>query len=50
MQDVETFHREAIELVDQAVLAHQGDAAEAVIALSRAAFIKERAAADLVAN
>jgi hypothetical protein len=50
MQDVETLHREAMELVDQAVLArHRGDA-EAAIALSKAAFTKERAAADLVAN
>jgi hypothetical protein len=50
MQDVETFHREAMELVDQAVLARQRGDAEAVIELSRAAFAKERAAADLVAN
>lgn len=39
-----------MELVDQAVLARQRSDAEAVIALSRAAFNKERAAADLVAN
>lgn len=50
MQDVETLHREAMELVDQAVLARQRGDAEAVIALSRAAFNKERAAADLIAN
>ncbi|MGA9381769.1 MAG: hypothetical protein WBV73_23655 [Phormidium sp.] len=50
MQDVETLHREAMELVDQAVLARQRGDAEAVIALSRAAFTKERAAADLVAD
>jgi hypothetical protein len=39
-----------MELVDQAVLARQRGHAEAVIELSRAAFAKERAAADLVAN
>ena len=50
MQDVETLHREAMELVDQAVLARQRGDAEAVIALSKAAFTKERVAADLVAN
>uniref|UniRef100_A0ACD5GNL6 Uncharacterized protein n=1 Tax=Desertifilum tharense IPPAS B-1220 TaxID=1781255 RepID=A0ACD5GNL6_9CYAN len=50
MQDVETLHREAMELVDQAILARQQGDAEAVIALSRAAFSKERAAADLVVN
>ncbi len=50
MQDVETLHREAMELVDQAVLARQRGDAEAAIALSKAAFNKERAAADLVAN
>jgi hypothetical protein len=50
MQDVETLHREAMELVDQAVLALQQGDVEAVIAFSRSAFTKERAAADLVAN
>lgn len=50
MQDIETLHREAMELVDQAVLARQRGDTEAVTALSRAAFIKERAAADLVAS
>ncbi len=39
-----------MELVDQAVLARQQGDAEAVINHSRAAFDKERAAADLVAN
>lgn len=39
-----------MELVDQAVLARQRSDAETVIALSKAAFTKERAAADLVAN
>ena len=42
--------REAMELVDRAVLARQRGDAEAVIKLSRVAFAKERAAADLVAN
>jgi hypothetical protein len=50
MQDIETLHREAMELVDQAVLARQQGDVEVVVALSRAAFSKERAAADLVAN
>ncbi|MBF2090863.1 MAG: hypothetical protein IGR80_12365 [Synechococcales cyanobacterium K44_A2020_017] len=50
MQDVETLHREAMGLVDQAVLARQRGDAKTVIVLSRAAFTKERAAADLVAN
>lgn len=58
MQDVETLHREAMELVDQAVLArHSGDG-EALpqedrtkaLELIKAAFDKERSAADLVAN
>jgi len=39
-----------MELVDQAVLARQQGNTEAVINLSRAAFVKERAAADLAAN
>jgi hypothetical protein len=43
MQDLETLYREAMELVDQAVLACQRGVAEAVIELSRAAFAKERA-------
>ena len=50
MQDIETLHREAMELVDRAVLARQRGDAEAVIKLSRVAFAKERTAADLVAN
>lgn len=50
MPDVEVLHREAMELVDQAVLARQQGDAEAVITLSKAAFTKERAAADLVAD
>ncbi len=50
MQNVETLHREAMELVDQVVLARQRDDAADVTALSKAAFVKEQAAADLVAN
>jgi hypothetical protein len=50
MQNLESLHREAMELVDQAVLARQQGDAEAVLTLSRAAFAKERAAADLVAD
>lgn len=50
MQNVETLHQEAMILVDQAVIARQrGDVAQ-VGELSRAAFEKERAAANLVAN
>ncbi|MEB3336678.1 MAG: hypothetical protein VKJ46_04395 [Leptolyngbyaceae bacterium] len=49
MQNVETLHREAMELIDQAVLARQrGDSAQ-VSELTRIAFQKEYAAADLVA-
>ncbi|MEQ8464570.1 MAG: hypothetical protein RIC07_13460 [Coleofasciculus sp. E1-EBD-02] len=50
MQDIETLHREAMELVDQAVLARQRGDAKAMREFYRAAFAKERAAADLVAN
>jgi hypothetical protein len=50
MQNVETLHQEAMELVDQAVLARQRNDAQAILAFFRAAFSKECAAADLVAN
>jgi hypothetical protein len=50
MQNVETLHQEAMELVDQAVLARQRGDIQSVQTLSRAAFGKERAAADLVAD
>jgi hypothetical protein len=50
MQNVETLHQEAMELVDQAVLARQRGDIQAIQTFSRAAFGKERAAADLVAN
>jgi hypothetical protein len=50
MQNVETLHQEAMELVDQVVLARQRGDDQAVQNLSRSAFAKERAAADLVAN
>ncbi|NJK70285.1 MAG: hypothetical protein HC786_26130 [Richelia sp. CSU_2_1] len=50
MQTVETLHREAMELVDRAVLARQCGDLDRVTALTKAAFVKERAAADLVAN
>lgn len=50
MQNVETLHKEAMELVDQAVVARaQGNSAR-VAELAKAAFAKERAAADLVAD
>jgi hypothetical protein len=50
MQAVETLHREAMELVDRAVLARQCADIDRVTALTKVAFAKERAAADLVAN
>jgi hypothetical protein len=50
MQDVEILHREAMELVDQAMNARlQGDTITA-LELTKAAFFKEQAAANLVAN
>ncbi len=50
MQTVETLHREAMELVDQVVLARQRGDLESVLEIARKAFEKERAAADLVAD
>ena len=50
MQTVEALHHEAMELVDRAILARQRGDIDQVTALTRAAFAKERAAADLVAN
>ena len=50
MQNVETLHREAMELADQAILARQHGDAVQVTKLAKAAFQKERAAADLVAD
>jgi hypothetical protein len=49
MQEVEALHREAMELVDQAVLARQRGDEAAVLEFSKSAFTKEQAAADLVA-
>ncbi len=50
MQNVEILHQEAMELVDKVVLARRrGDDAK-VAELAVAAFLKEREAADLVAN
>jgi hypothetical protein len=49
MKDVERLHREAMELVDQAVIARQRGDVAAILELARVAFAKERAAADLVA-
>jgi hypothetical protein len=49
MKDVERLHREAMELVDQAVAARQRGDVSAILGLARAAFAKERAAADLMA-
>jgi hypothetical protein len=50
MKDVETLHREAMELVDRAVVVRQRGDVSAILGLARAAFEKERAAADLVAT
>ncbi|PZD73109.1 hypothetical protein C1752_02747 [Acaryochloris thomasi RCC1774] len=50
MQDVETLHKESMELVDLAVLARRQGEKNRVVELARAAFEKERAAADLVAD
>lgn len=50
MQIVEALHHEALELVDRAVLARQCGDFDRMTALTKAAFAKERAAADLVAN
>lgn len=50
MQHLETLHQEAMDLVDQAVLARQQGDTEATLTLTQAAFDKERAAADLVAD
>ncbi|MGF1603876.1 MAG: hypothetical protein ACFCU8_17995 [Thermosynechococcaceae cyanobacterium] len=49
MHDLESLHQEAMELIDQAVLARQQGETNVVRELSRAAFAKERAAADEVA-
>jgi hypothetical protein len=50
MQNVETLHHQAMELVDRAVLARQqGDEAEN-LELLRLALQHERLAADLVAD
>jgi hypothetical protein len=49
MQDIETLHREAMEFVDQAVVARQRGDISIGLELARSAFAKERAAADLVA-
>jgi len=48
MQTVETLHREAMELVDQAVLAREEGDLDYVLEIAPEAFEKERAAADLV--
>jgi hypothetical protein len=50
MQDVETLHREAMALVDQAVLARQRGDTAALQEFAKAAFMQERLAADLVAD
>lgn len=49
MQNVEPLHREAMELVDQAVLARQSGDRTKALELVRAAFEKEKAAAEVVA-
>lgn len=50
MQDVEILHREAMELVDQAVNARQRGDTSVAKELTKAAFAQEQAAANLVAN
>ncbi|PZO58535.1 MAG: hypothetical protein DCF15_05365 [Phormidesmis priestleyi] len=50
MQNVETLHREAMALVDQVVLARQRGDNDMVAKLAVAAFLKEREAANLVAD
>lgn len=50
MQTVETLHHEAMELVDRAIIARQRGDTDQMRTLTQAAFTKERAAADLVAN
>lgn len=50
MQDVEILHREAMELVDQAVNARQRGDTTVANELTKAAFAQEQAAANLVAN
>ena len=50
MQNLESLHREAMDLADQAILARQRGDTEAVLAFTKEAFAKERAAADLVAD
>lgn len=44
MQDVEILHQEAMELVDQAFLAHQRGDAITALELTKAAFVQEQAA------
>ncbi|NJM63154.1 MAG: hypothetical protein HC849_28035 [Oscillatoriales cyanobacterium RU_3_3] len=50
MQTVESLHREAMESIDRAILARKCNDFDRAIALTKAAFDKERAAADLAAN
>ncbi|MEL6355211.1 MAG: hypothetical protein AAFR58_26245, partial [Cyanobacteria bacterium J06627_28] len=48
--NIQALHREAMKLVDQAVLARQAGDTERVLKIAIEAFEKERAAADLVAD
>lgn len=50
MKDVETFHHEAMELVDRAVLARQQGDQAAGLEFLKSAFEQERSAANLVAD
>lgn len=50
MQTIEALHHEAMELVDRAILARQRGDIDQITLLTKAAFTKQRAAADLVAN
>jgi hypothetical protein len=50
MQTIEILHGEAMELVDQAVLARQRQDTEQAMQFTKAAFLKEQEAANLIAN
>ena len=50
MQDITLLHQEAMELIDRAVLAKQNGDLQSMLQFAKAALIKERSAADLVAE
>jgi hypothetical protein len=49
MNEIDRLHHEAMELVDQAMLARQRGEAEAAVKFTQAAFAKEQSAADMIA-